>query len=218
MSIGVFITGTDTEVGKTFVATALLRAAAHRGLRAAGMKPVASGATHGQNADALALRAAGNVTLPDAWLNPYCFDAPIAPHLAARDAGVTIGLASIRRAYEQIAAISDWVVVEGAGGWLTPITATTSMQDIAIAINLPVVMVVRMRLGCLNHALLTAATILNSGLPFAGWIANSFGAPMERRNDNVAALRERLSAPLLAEFGGNDLAADHAFRLLHGNS
>lgn len=202
-----FIAGTDTEVGKTTVATALLRALAGTGLRAAGMKPVAAGAamtSHGwRNDDALDLAAAGNVPLPYAWLNPYCLPTPTAPHLAARDVGISIEIRQIVAAFEQIRIRSDVIVVEGAGGWLAPIGSgipggePRTMQEVAVALGLPVVLVVGLRLGCLNHALLTVAAIERSGLPLAGWIANPIDAHFPDAGRYVDELTGRLVAPLL---------------------
>ena len=202
-----FITGTDTEVGKTTVATALLRSLARTGLRAAGMKPVAAGAamtSHGwRNDDALDLAAASNVQLPYALLNPCCLPTPTSPHLAAEDAGVVIEIAPIVAAFEQIKKLSDLVIVEGAGGWLAPIGGSQAgdgdktMQDVAVALGLPVVLVVGLRLGCLNHALLTAAAIERSGLVFAGWIANPIDPHFPETERYVDSLAARLVAPLV---------------------
>lgn len=202
-----FITGTDTEVGKTTVAVALLRALVRSGLRAAGMKPVAAGATmtsHGwRNDDALDLAAAGNVQLPYEILNPCCLPNPTAPHLAAMDAGISIKIAPIVSAFEQIRSRSDVTIVEGAGGWLAPIGPDNpqdggqTMQDLAQALGLPVVLVVGLRLGCLNHALLTAAAIEKSGLPFAGWIANPIDPHFVEAQRYIDSLGTRLTAPLL---------------------
>jgi dethiobiotin synthetase len=201
-----FIAGTDTGVGKTTVAVALLRALARHGLRVAGMKPVAAGAamtSHGwRNDDALDLAAAGNVQLPYAWLNPFCLPTPTAPHLAAADAGMIIEISVIRSAFDCIKARSDVVVVEGAGGWLAPIGAVgpkgehQSMQDVARMLGLPVVLVVGLRLGCTNHALLTAAAIERAGLPLAAWIANPIDPHFMDAARYVEALTERLNAPL----------------------
>jgi dethiobiotin synthetase len=157
---GVFVTGTDTGVGKTVVAAALIRALARQGLRVAGMKPVAAGASATpsglRNADALALMQAANVRAPYDTVNPYCFAAPIAPHIAARDARSAVDIDLIRRRFAELASDADCVVVEGAGGWLTPVSEHASMADVAAALALPVVLVVGLRLGCLNHARLTA--------------------------------------------------------------
>jgi dethiobiotin synthetase len=204
-----FITGTDTGVGKTTVTVAILRALARSGLRAAGMKPVAAGATmtsHGwRNDDALDLAAASNVQLPYEVLNPCCLPNATSPHLAAIDAEAQIKIAGILSAFEQIKLRSDVVMVEGAGGWLVPISAAApgdagqTMQDVAQALGLPVVLVVGLRLGCLNHALLTAMAIEKSGLPLAGWIANPIDPHfVEVEGERyVESLCARLTAPLL---------------------
>lgn len=201
MCRGVFVTGTDTGVGKTYVATALLGAAARRGLRCAGMKPVASGAEQRGDAlcndDALRLSAAANVELPYADVNPYVFASPIAPHLAADAAGARIDLQHIAECYARIARQLDWVVVEGAGGWLVPLNGQQTMADLAGRLELPILLVVGMRLGCINHALLTAESILRRGQSLAGWVANVIDPSMEQLDANLAALRERVDAPLL---------------------
>ena len=199
---GIFVAGTDTGVGKTRVATALLRAWAARGLRVAGMKPVAAGALlrNGQlsNADVEALRAAANVDVPPGSDNPYCFAPAIAPHIAARQAGVSIELARIRAAFEKLAAGADRVVVEGVGGLLVPLNASEDMGHLAQALSLPVVLVVGLRLGCLNHALLTVEAIAARGLALAGWVANAVDPEMEQTKANLAALERRIPAPLTA--------------------
>jgi dethiobiotin synthetase len=205
----VFITGTDTGVGKTTVAVLLLRALASSGLRAAGMKPVAAGATmtsHGwRNDDALDLAAAGNVDIPYQWLNPCCLPDATAPHIAADAAGICIDLGSIESAFAHIRTRSDVIVVEGAGGWFVPLDPGSTqdrrqtMQDVAQVLQLPVVLVVGLRLGALNHALLTAEAILRSSLPFAGWIANPVDPQFSDGERYVEYLTRRLAAPLLWE-------------------
>lgn len=203
-----FIAGTDTGVGKTWVATRMLAALTAAGHRAAGMKPVAAGAdwtAHGlRNDDALDLAAAGNVRLPYEWTNPVCLPRATSPHLAAREAGTTIDLTAIQAAYAAISAQADVVIVEGAGGWLAPIADPSpaggpgaTMQDVAIGLQLPVVLVVGLRLGCLNHALLTAAAIRHSGLEFAGWIANPVDPAFADTDLYVDSLRSRMPAALL---------------------
>jgi dethiobiotin synthetase len=207
-----FVAGTDTGVGKTWVATLLLQALAASGLRAAAMKPVAAGAvmtpTGLRNDDALALAAAGNVELPYEALNPYCLQQATSPHIAARNAGISIDLKLIIRQYAFIAAKSDIVVVEGAGGWLAPIgdpvpgaTCGPTMADVALALQLPVLLVVGMRLGCISHALLTADAIRALGLQLAGWCANPIAAEFLPGSvayaDYVEALQQRLPAPRL---------------------
>jgi dethiobiotin synthetase len=202
MSRGIFITGTDTDVGKTVVAAALLRALTGAGLRAVGMKPVAAGMAAGAavNADVWTLVAAGNVAAPLADVNPYSFAPPIAPHLAARAAGVAIDLDLIAAAYARLASVADAIVVEGAGGVLVPLGIGTDMLDIPARLGLPALLVVGIRLGCLNHALLSALAISARGLSLAGWVANRIDPAMSEADANVSALTDRLTAPLLADF------------------
>jgi dethiobiotin synthetase len=197
MPEGVFITGTDTGVGKTALACALLRRYAAAGLRALGMKPVAAGGGL-DNGDVVALAAASNVEAPSSMRCPYAFADAVAPHLAARVARVVIDLDRIRECYDALRARADRVVVEGAGGALVPLGGRTDMLDIARVLGLPVVMVVGVRLGCLNHALLTSLAIRTRGLELAGWIANHIDPDMARQGENVAALERRLPAPRLA--------------------
>src|SRR5690606_15199559 len=215
-----FVAGTGTGVGKTWVATRLIAALAAAGHRVAGMKPVAGGAERRgrglRNGDALALAAAANVRLPYALTNPVCLARPTAPHLAAQEAGIIIDPAAIRSAFDAICALAELVVVEGAGGWLAPIgepeergdftapvasgaagTGGPTMQDVALALRLPVVLVVGLRLGCLNHALLTAEAIRRSGLSLAGWIANPIDLTFADTDQYVVSLKRRLPAPLL---------------------
>ena len=198
---GVFVTGTDTEVGKTVVATAMVRSLADSGQRIAVMKPIAAGAdptAEGlRNADALALIAAANVPAPYQTVNPYCLKLPASPHIAAANEGITLKLAPIVQAFGQLTRISDLVVVEAAGGWLAPINEMETMADIAAALDLPVLLVVGLRLGCLNHALLTAQAIEARGLTFAGWIANHLQPRFDHAAENIATLEARLAAPLL---------------------
>jgi dethiobiotin synthetase len=201
MTAGLFVTGTDTGVGKTVAAAALLRALAAGGLRAVGMKPVAAGIDDGAavNADVAALAAAGNVDAPLDERNPYAFTAPIAPHLAATDAGVALSLPSIAAAYARLAARADVVVVEGAGGALVPLNDREDMLDIARALRLPVVLVVGLRLGCLSHARLTALAIRARGLNLAGWIACRVDPAMAQAEANLHWLARDLPAPLVAD-------------------
>jgi dethiobiotin synthetase len=200
---GVFITGTDTGVGKTFVAAALLRGLCDTGLRAVGMKPVAAGIEPGSavNADVTALAQAGNVDAPLADRNPYAFAAPIAPHLAARAEGRVIDIGVIALAYGRLAARSDAVVVEGAGGALVPLDERRDMLDIACALGLPVLLVVGIRLGCLNHALLSVLAIRARGLTLAGWVANRPEPDMPFADANVDTLARRLGIAPIATFG-----------------
>ena len=212
-SIGVFVTGTDTEIGKTFVSTALAAAVRRRGLKAGVMKPVASGArrtTEGlRNDDALALMTAAGESDYHAT-NPYCFEPPISPHLAAAEVGVTIDVQRIATLARSRATECDCLVVEGAGGWRAPLDPHRSMADLACAIGLPVVLVVGLRLGCLNHAVLSAESIRLSGLVLAGWVGNRIDPLMARWQDNVSTLESLLGAPPLAIF---PFGADETQRL-----
>ena len=203
MARGVFVTGTDTGAGKTVFACALLRAYSERGLHAIGMKPIAAGIMPGEpcNADVAALAAASNVEAPLGMRNPYAFAPAIAPHLAAAEAGIAIDLARIGEAYAALSLRAERVVVEGAGGVYVPLDARRDMLDVAAALALPVILVVAMRLGCLNHALLSAHAIRARGLALAGWVANLVDPAMQRLDGNVAALDARLPAPRVATIG-----------------
>jgi dethiobiotin synthetase len=203
MARGIFITGTDTGVGKTTVSLALMQALQERGLKVAGMKPVASGSEQTaeglRNADAVKLLAQSSVVLSYAWVNPYAFEPPIAPHIAAQQVGACIDIAVIRECYEKIAQQVDVVVVEGVGGWLVPISATHTMADVAVSLLLPVINVVAIKLGCLNHALLTQRSIADVGATSLGWVANHTAAGSELGHDLVQALAQRIAVPLLGE-------------------
>lgn len=194
-----YVTGTDTGIGKTIASTALLHALRARGQRAVGMKPVASGCTREadgwRNEDALALQDASAPRPAYDDLNPYALPLPLAPELAAADAGVQLELAPITAAFARLRTQADVVVVEGVGGWAAPLSATLDQADLARALELPVVLVVGLRLGCLNHARLSAAAIAADGLPCIGWIGNEIDPAMERIDDNMAMLRARLPMP-----------------------
>jgi len=196
-----FITGTDTEIGKTFSACVLIHAARAQGLTALGMKPVASGAkiVDGKltNEDATQLLAAGSFDPGLERLNPYCLRAPVSPHLAAREDNVHIDLKRIRQAFDELAGCCDCLFVEGAGGFLAPLSEEVDASRIARELDLPLILVVGMRLGCINHTLLTAEAILSRGLRLEGWIANCLYPDMARLYDNIDFLRHRLDAPLL---------------------
>jgi dethiobiotin synthetase len=198
---GVFITGTDTEVGKTVVTTAMVRSLADAGHRIAVMKPVAAGADPTpdgpRNADALELMAAATAPAGYDIVNPYRLDLPASPHIAAEKFGIRIKLAPIVQAFGQLTRHSDLVAVEGAGGWHAPINEAETMADIAAALDLPVILVVGLRLGCLNHALLTAQAIEARGLTFAGWVGNHLQPRFDHAAENIATLEARLPAPLL---------------------
>lgn len=195
---GFFVTGTDTGVGKTLVSQVMLHQLCADYRRVAGFKPVASGCESTpeglRNADAVALQRAGSMNLPYDVVNPYAFAAPVAPHLAAQRAGVIIDCNAI---VQSIAAVrADCVVVEGVGGWLVPLNDHQTTADLAQMLALPVMLVVGLRLGCLNHALLTAEAIRARGLEIAGWIANQIDPQFDLGDENVAALEQRLQAPL----------------------
>lgn len=207
---GFFITGTDTGVGKTHAACLLVELLKQSGLRVAVMKPVAAGVgAEGVNDDVRLLMAAANVEAPPQLVNPYGFVPAIAPHLAAQQAGVSMRLQPIVEAYEQLAAQADVVVVEGAGGFLVPFNSESGMDAIPVRLQLPVIMVVGLRLGCLNHALLTAEAIRVRGLELAGWIANRINPDMEAVEANLTSLHSILRSPCLGEipWRGNALAS-----------
>ncbi|MES2999364.1 MAG: dethiobiotin synthase [Pseudomonadota bacterium] len=203
-----FVTGTDTGVGKTLVAAALLHALARRYPRVVGMKPVAAGAIrHGDgwaSEDALALRAASTVAVASELDNPVLLPDPLSPHIAARRAGQTIAIAHLVRCHRELARNADAVVVEGAGGFFVPLTDDETGADLAQALALPVVLVVGLRLGCLNHAALTAEAIRARGLVLAGWVANRIDPAMQAQDDNIAWLHRRLAVPLLADIAYQD--------------
>jgi dethiobiotin synthetase len=194
-----FVAGTDTEVGKTLASCALLRAFAARGMSTAAMKPVAAGAEQDdggvwRNEDAEALAAAATVTVPRELSTPYLLREPAAPHLVAARAGVTLDIGHMARCHRDIASRADVTIVEGAGGFRVPLDERRDMGDLAGALGLPVILVVGMRLGCLNHALLTAESIAARGLRLAGWIANTVDPTMRMLEENVATLRGRFAA------------------------
>jgi dethiobiotin synthetase len=203
MNRGFFVTGTDTGVGKTLVACGLLHAFARRGKRAVGMKPVAAGASdaagHWGNDDVAALAAAANVQAERTAVNLCLLKLPVAPHIAAAEEGVLIDLAAIGRSYAALQQIADVTVVEGVGGLRVPLTDREDSADMAVRLGLPVILVVGMRLGCLNHALLTVEAIAARGLELAGWVANCIDPHMSKLRENVATLRARIAAPLLGE-------------------
>jgi dethiobiotin synthetase len=200
-ALGLLVTGTDTGVGKTRVAAGLCHAYGAHGLRVAAMKPVASGSARGprglRNEDALELRRAMTVRATYAEVNPFAFEPPIAPHIAAAEAGTTIDFARLDAAYRRLRARCDVMIVEGAGGWLAPLDRARGFADLAAGWGLDVVIVVGLRLGCLNHALLTAESVERRGLRIAGWVGNAIDSRFERRRANLATLRARLPAPCL---------------------
>ncbi len=193
-----FVTGTDTGVGKTLISCALLHAYTLQGKRVVGMKPLAAGCDEdGVNADIKQLRAASNILATLGQINPYSFLQPIAPHIAARNAGVRIELARILNSYRELTSQAEVVIVEGAGGFCVPLNDQQTSADLVKELNVPVILVVGLRLGCLNHALLTVRAIADYQLECAGWVANVLDADMEALPENIEALRERIAAPLL---------------------
>lgn len=202
MKRGVFVTGTDTGVGKTVVCCAIVVALRARGLRVAPMKPVAAGAVSRDgtwaNEDTIALaEAAGPDAPPFDAITPLLFREPMAPHIAAVREGREIELGPLVEAWRRLAAKADFTVVEGIGGFRVPLAAALDSADLASALGLPVILVVGLRLGCLNHALLTAQAVERAGLRLGGWVANALDPAMAAQEENVAALVERLPAPLL---------------------
>ncbi len=199
-----FVTGTDTGVGKTRIAAGLCLAYAAAGQRVAAMKPVASGCSRTpaglRNEDAVALLAAMNVRARYEEVNPYAFEPAIAPHIAAQEAGYPIDFDRLDRCYERLCLLSDITIVEGAGGWLAPLDAERTFADLAVRWQLDVVLVVGLRLGCLNHALLTAEAIQRRGLRLGGWVGNSVEPEFARREENLRTLEARIAAPCIGEF------------------
>ncbi|WP_202303853.1 dethiobiotin synthase [Dryocola clanedunensis] len=198
-----FVTGTDTEVGKTIASCALLQAAAMAGYRTAGYKPVASGSEMTpegiRNGDALALQRNSNQLLRYEQVNPVAFLEPTSPHIISADEGRPIELSTLSTGLNELCLLADWVQVEGAGGWFTPLSETTTFADWVVAEQLPVILVVGVKLGCINHAVLTAQAVQNAGLSLAGWIANDVQPAGKRHTEYMATLKRMLSAPLLGE-------------------
>lgn len=202
MSQAYFIAGTDTDVGKTTIAAGLLRAARQHGLSTLAAKPVASGCVVTpkglRNSDALALIDESSIKLPYEKVNPFAFEPAIAPHIAAREAGVALNVPTLLQAMRHVLAQNaDFTLVEGAGGWRVPLSGQANLSDLAIALKLPVILVVGVRLGCINHALLSAEVIARDGLQLAGWVANIVDPRTSRLEDNLSSLAERLPAPCL---------------------
>lgn len=209
-----FVTGTDTGIGKTYVSAGLVRALRAAGIEAVAMKPIASGFDwiDGQwcNEDLGALAAAHAHALAPAALNQYAFDPPIAPHRAAELAGVRIDLAPIVAAYARVAAQHPAVLVEGVGGFAVPLSPTLMLADLVHALQLPVLLVVGLRLGCINHALLSAAAIRAAGLPLLGWVANQVDPAMAEAEASLEAIAQRIGAPMLGRVGHAAPAAEFA--------
>ena len=198
---GYFITGTDTGVGKTVVTLGLMQLLQDRGNTVVGMKPVAAGCEQTsaglRNEDALRLQQQASIELDNAQINPWAFAPAIAPHIAAEQLGVRVDIEGIINKYKKLSCKSDCVLVEGAGGWLVPLNEDESLADLALHLNLEVIMVVGIRLGCLNHALLTAAAITASGCRLAGWVANQLPPLPECAQENINYLKSSISVPLL---------------------
>ncbi|MEJ2454268.1 MAG: dethiobiotin synthase [Candidatus Thiodiazotropha sp.] len=202
MSAGLFITGTDTGCGKTEVTLGLMQALQQRGERVLGMKPVASGAERTElglrNEDALRIQAQCSSELAYERVNPYAYEPPIAPHLAAESSGHPIDLSRIAEVYHGLALAADRVVVEGVGGWSVPLDGKrATVADMALRLELPVILVVGLRLGCINHALLTEVAIRQSGVRLLGWVANQVEPGMVSIEGSIETLRQRLSVPCL---------------------
>jgi len=203
-SRGIFVTGTDTGVGKTVIACALVRALREEGLRVAVMKPVASGAFQTpeglRNTDAVALMEAAGAGCPHAYedVNPYCFEPAVSPHIAAKEAGIEVDTRMIKQKYDQLAAGADWVVIEGAGGWFAPINERQAMADLAWTLAVPALLVVGLKLGCLNHARLTRLGVESYGVPLAGWVVSGIDRHMTRVEANLETLERVLGEPPLA--------------------
>ncbi len=198
---GLFITGTDTGCGKTEVTLGVMSSLQQRGETVLGMKPVATGALATEdglrNEDALRIQAQCSLEIPYSALNPLLYQPPIAPHLAARAAGQPIRLDEILQGYERLRKLADRVVVEGIGGWHVPLGEGTTLADLARTLDLPMILVVGIRLGCINHALMTAECMLNSGVRFEGWVANRVDPEMLAAEDNILTLQAWLPAPCL---------------------
>ena len=200
-SPGYFITGTDTDVGKTTITLGLMQYLQAHGLRVAAMKPVASGCVHTaaglRSDDALKLQQQASVALAYSQVNPYAFEPAIAPHIAAASCGVRIEPDKIRQAFAELTGQVDCTLVEGVGGWQVPLAEGYSMADLAASLDLPVILVVGLRLGCINHARLTADAVVSGGMPLAGWVANSAAPPPEAAEEIITSLKTMIKAPFL---------------------
>ena len=200
MNKGLFITGTDTGVGKTWISAGIMKLLKNQGQSVIGMKPIASGCklTNAglRNEDALILQQQSSVEIDYEQINPYAFAPAIAPHIAAEQADVTIDIQRITKSYHALSTQADRVIVEGVGGWQVPLSGNNTVADLACALDLPIILVVGMRLGCINHALLTVQSIQQSGLKLAGWIANHIDPDMEEQGQNLLSIQQRIEAPL----------------------
>ncbi len=211
MKKGYFITGTDTDVGKTFVTVALMRYFKQQGNTVLGMKPVASGCVAGEsglrNDDALLLQADASKKIDYDLINPYAFVSPVSPHIAAREDDKEIKLSVINESFQVLKEQAEIVLVEGVGGWLAPLSPSVDVADLAVSLQLPVILVVAIRLGCINHARLSYAAIKSSGITCAGWIANCTEENMLKQQENIEMIAQKIQTPLL---GVMPLAEDDA--------
>lgn len=202
MKYSYFVTGTDTEIGKTTIAAGLLHAARLRGLTTAAVKPVAAGCERTadglRNDDALTLQAECFPPLAYDLLNPVALEPAIAPHIAAVEAGLDLSAAALAGECRKVLQLNaDLTLVEGAGGWRVPLNGRETLANLAMELDIPVILVVGLRLGCINHALLTAEAIAADGLHLAGWVANQVDPQMERQRHNLETLEDLMPAPLL---------------------
>jgi dethiobiotin synthetase len=206
--LGFFVTGTDTDVGKTYISEALIKHFCRQGFQTVGMKPIAAGAEieNGRllNADVKAIVSASNVDAPIDQINPYVFAPAIAPHIAAQQVGIEIAIEPIMSAFKALQQQADLIVVEGAGGFLVPINETLTMGDLAKALDVSVVLVVGVRLGCISHALLTVQSIEAKGLHLIGWVANRIEPNMPAIEENIATLKAMIKAPCVADVAWNE--------------
>jgi len=215
MTKGFFITGTDTGVGKTHVSTQLIKGLSERNVLVSGYKPVASGAelvkAQWVNDDALSLMRYASVEMPYSTVNPYCFEPAIAPHLAAKRVGVEIELDEIRLNYLKHADQADVVIVEGAGGWKVPLSNELGFEEVPNVLNLPVILVIGLKLGCLNHALLTEEAILKSGCSMVGWVANCNSSRFEEKKETIVTLKNKMKSPCIGvhKYQENDKTGVH---------
>ncbi len=201
MAKGYFITGTDTEIGKSWISSGMICKQVNEGYKVSGMKPIASGCEQTldglRNEDALLLQQCSNVDAEYNLFNPYHFLEPIAPHIAAEKAGVEISFDHILHSYQQLEAISDRVIVEGVGGWRVPLGKDGDVAALARQLGLPVILVVGLRLGCINHALLTTEAIQSDGLELAGWVGNCVAGEMAEQQANIDTLKQSINAPCI---------------------
>ncbi|CRL65176.1 dethiobiotin synthase [Proteus vulgaris] len=211
----VFLTGTDTEVGKTVVSSALLQCAAHQGYQTAGYKPVASGSewlNEGlRNSDALTLQKFSTVKLDYHRVNPYCFETPTSPHIISQEMHQPIDFNVMSEGLSYLKQQADWILVEGAGGWFTPLSEKQFFSDWVISEQLPVILTVGVKLGCINHALLTQQAIIQSGLTLAGWVANEVEPAGRYQKEYLATLKQHIKAPFLGKIPYLNEVKEHDF-------